>query len=175
MTLSLLRALACAALLTAAACGQSGTDAGQPAAQQGDGSVELSSTRNLPDWLLVARQRDCRGEGADDAQCLGEVHFNQRTITRNADGTADIWVQARHGQPQLYQVETEQATTSVRFTLERLHYRFNCATEQFFVVERQIMGAGETVVARDEPRQIWRAPARGSITAIVMPIACRGG
>ena len=29
-------------------------------------------------------------------------------------------------------------------------------------------------VARDEPRPIYRAPVRGSATAIIMPIACRG-
>ena len=58
--------------------------------------------------------------------------------------------------------------------MERLHYRFNCQTEEFIVVERQIMGPGEDVVARDEPRAIFRAPVQGSVTGIIMPIACRG-
>jgi hypothetical protein len=30
------------------------------------------------------------------------------------------------------------------------------------------------VIARDEPRQIYRAPVRGSVTGIIQPIACRG-
>jgi len=42
------------------------------------------------------------------------------------------------------------------------------------VVERQIKGPDERVVARDEPRQIYRDPLRGSITHVIMPIACRG-
>jgi len=135
----------------------------------------LSTTASLPDWLLVARQRDCARDAPPEDQCpLGEVHFNQRTITRGADGFADIWVQASHGQAQLFKTETATTRTTIRFTLERLHYRFNCTTQEFVVVERQIMGAGETVVARDQPRQIYRAPLRGSITHIVLPIACRG-
>lgn len=167
------------ALLTLAACGQPAAPAGQQP-QQGEApaqpaerdSVILGSTRNLPDWLLVARQRDC----AVGEECgRGEVHFNQRTITRSADGTADIWVQVRHATPQLYQMEDATTQTTIRYEMQRLHYRFNCQTSQFYVVERQIMGAGETVVARDQPPQIYRAPVQGSVTAIVMPIACRGG
>lgn len=166
-------ALSALALLALAACGD--VEAPKQQGQVREGPVILGSTRNLPDWLLVARQRDCRAEGAADQQCLGEVHFNQRTITRSADGTADIWVQVRHGQPQLYRFEDATTETTIRYEMQRLHYRFNCTTQEFVVVERQIMGAGETVVARDNPRQIYRAPVRGSVTAIVLPIACRGG
>jgi hypothetical protein len=160
------------ALLALAACGQAEAPSGQPQAPTGEGPVVLATTRNMPDWLLIARQRDC-APGEDCPR--GEVHFNQRTITRNADGTADIWIQVRHGTPQLYQIEDATTETTIRFDVQRVHYRFNCTTEQFVVVERQIMGAGETVVARDNPRQIYRAPVRGSVTAIALPIACRGG
>jgi hypothetical protein len=168
------RALLACFLVTLAACGQAKAPDAQPAA--GPGGVILSSTRNLPDWLLVAKQRDCARDAKEEDQCpLGDVHFNQRTITRNAEGFADIWVQASHGRPQLYAIETETAITTIRFTLERLHYRFNCNTEQFALIERQIMGEGETVVSSDQPPEIYRAPARRSITNVVMPIACRGG
>lgn len=168
-------ALLCVAAAGLAACGQP-TQPTAPAEQgQGEGPVVLATTRNMPDWLLVARQRDCAVDAPAEEQCpLGEVHFNQRTITRTADGFADIWVQASHGQPQLFEYETDTTRTTIRFELERLHYRFNCNTRQFVVVERQIMGPDDRVVARDEPRQIYRDPLRGSITHIVMPIACRG-
>ena len=171
--ISMRTVLAVLALLTLAACGQgqTTTQQGQTAAPQ-EGPVVLATTRNMPDWLLVARQRDC-DPGGDCPR--GEVHFNQRTITRRADGTADIWVQVRHGTPQIYAIEDATTETTIRYEMQRVHYRFNCQTSQFFVVERQIMGAGETVVARDAPQQIYRAPVRGSVTAIVMPIACRGG
>jgi hypothetical protein len=167
----LLLALAASALLLAACGDQNASKGNQPAANGSNNNVVLGSTRNMPDWLLVARQRDCDvGESCP----RGEVHFNQRTITRNADGTADIWVQVRHGARQLYNLESETTQTTIRYDVERLHYRFNCATGDFIVVERQIMGAGETVVARDEPRPIYRQPGRGSATAILLPIACRG-
>ena len=89
--------LSALALLALAACGQA--EAPKQEAPARPGPVVLSHTQNMPDWLLVARQRDC-APGEDCPR--GEVHFNQRTITRSADGTADIWVQVRHGQTQLY-------------------------------------------------------------------------
>lgn len=172
MTLrQLIAALTC--LFTLAACGQSATPVtSSAAAAPGEpGSVMLGSTQNLPDWLLVARQRDC--DVGENCQ-RGEVLFNQRTITRNADGTADIWIMVRHGSPQLYSLEDAHTQTTIHFDTERLHYRFNCENSQFIVVERQIMGANETVVARDNPRPIYRAPLPGSATGILEPIACRG-
>lgn len=174
MTLrQLIAALTC--LFTLAACGQSGTPAAKganpPAQGESAGSVMLGSTQNLPDWLLVARQRDC---DPGESCARGEVLFNQRTITRSADGTADIWIMVRHGSPQLYSLEDEHTQTAIHYTVERLHYRFNCASSQFIVVERQIIGANDTVVARDNPRPIYRAPAPGSATGIIEPIACRG-
>lgn len=164
------RSIAAFALLALAACGQ--PTAPTNAAPAGGGSnngVALQSTQNLPDWLLVARQRDCAR-----ADCVGEVLFNQRTITRNPDGTADIWLQVRHGNPQAYPIETATTRTTITYTTERLHYRFKCAEGQFMIAERQIMGAGDTVVAHDNPRPIWRAPVEGSLTPVVMPIACTG-
>lgn len=164
------RFLAASLLFAVAACGQQTSGKAEaPAAEPG--SVILGSTENLPDWLLVARQRDCE-PGGDCPR--GEVHFNQRTITRNADGTADIWIQVRHGSPQLFAQSTETTETTIRFELERLHYRFNCTDGTFIVVERQIMGPREAVVARDQPEAIYRAPVRGSATGIIQPIACRG-
>jgi thermostable 8-oxoguanine DNA glycosylase len=71
-------------------------------------------------------------------------------------------------------MESATTETTIRFELERLHYRFNCESGQFIVVERQILGASDSVVARDEPRQIYRDPVRGSVTGIIQPIACRG-
>ncbi len=163
------------ALLALAACGQnaSTTSGGQSAEQpqQNTGPVLLGSTRNMPDWLLVARQRETC---AEPPCAVGDIHFNQRTITRNADGTADIWIRVHHPTTQLFQVETERRETIIRYELERLHYRFKCDTGQFVVVERQFMGANETVVARDEPRQIYRSPVQGSVTGVIQPIACRG-
>lgn len=178
----MMRLLACAALaFLLSACGPQQPAADGAAAPE-PGSVALGSTQNLPDWLLVARQRDCAADAPPEDRCpLGEVHFNQRTITRDAaNGTADIWIQVRHGQPQLFAMESATTETTIRYELERLHYRFKCEAAnpdevgQFIVVERQIMGAGEAVVARDEPRQIYRSPVRGSVTGVIQPIACRG-
>src|SRR5689334_21222021 len=149
------------AVMALVACDQATAPSRAPQTPAGGGSnnnVALQSTQNLPDWLLVARQRDCAR-----ADCLGEVLFNQRTITRNPDGTADIWLQVRHGNPQAYPIETATTRTTITFTTARLHYRFNCAEGLFTVLERQIMGSGETVVARDNPIPIYRAPADGSV------------
>lgn len=174
-------ALVC--LFTLAACGPSAPTApatplpSDPAAQV---NVALQTTPLAPDWIVAARQRDCSEVGATaepgETCAYGEVLYNQRTITRSVDGTiANIWAQVNHGTQQLYAVETETAVTRIRFTQSRLHYRFNCAEETFAIIERQIMGENETVVQRDSPREIYRAPARWSAVAIMMPIACKGG
>lgn len=151
-----------AALFTLAACGQSTAPAtNMPPAEPG--AVEFGSTRNMPDWLFILRTNDG-----------GMIHFNQRTVTR-ADGMADIWLQVRHGRNQLYSIESETTETVIHYEVERLHYRFNCQEGTFLVVERQIMGANEQVVARDEPTQIFRATPPTGAAAQVLPIACRGG
>jgi predicted small lipoprotein YifL len=153
-------------LWTLAACGQPATPAGEQAPAQteasGDGPVVLATTRNMPDWLLVLRTNDG-----------GTIHFNQRTITRE-NGFADIWLQVRYGREQLWEADTETTERVIRYELERMHYRFNCAEETFIVVERQIMGASEQVVARDEPRQIYRQTPITGAARHIMPIACRG-
>jgi hypothetical protein len=156
-------AAAAAALL--AACGQSAQQSG-PAGQAETppvGDIQMASTENMPDWLLIART----GDG-------GYVHFNQRTIHRAADGIADVWVQVRYGQQQLYQTEDDTTETIVRYEVERVHYKFRCADENFSIAERQIMGPNEQVVGRENPPELWRAaPARG-VARLVLPIACRG-
>jgi hypothetical protein len=149
------------ALFALAACGQpTETPAANAPAQEGP--VVLATTRDMPDWLFILRTN----EG-------GTIHFNQRTITRH-DGLADIWLQVRWGRDQIMQADTETTERVIHYELERIHYRFNCGAEQFVIVERQIMGANEQVVARDEPRQIWRATPASGAARHVMPIACRG-
>jgi hypothetical protein len=154
--------LAFAALLFA--CGQPAptTQTTTESNYGGDGPVVLATTRNMPDWLLVLRTNDG-----------GTIHFNQRTITRD-NGFADIWLQVRYGRNQLWDASDETTERTIRYQTERMHYRFNCAEETFIVVERQIMGANETVVARDEPEQIYRATPQSGAARHMMPIACRG-
>ncbi|HVY83895.1 MAG TPA: surface-adhesin E family protein [Caulobacterales bacterium] len=147
-----------------AACGQqqqSGT-ATTSAQPQQNGALVLSQTQNLPDWLFILRTTDG-----------GTIHFNQRTITR-ANGIADIWLQVHYGHQQIYQAAASDRLNIIHYELERIHYRFNCTDEKFVIVERQIMGSGETVVARDEPQQIWRATPETGAARYVLPIACRG-
>ncbi len=157
-----LTALIC--LFTLAACGQPAAPQGEgPAAETSrDGPVTLATTRNMPDWLLVLRTT----EG-------GTVHFNQRTITRE-NGFADIWLQVRYGHTQAWDASDETTERTIRFDVERMHYRFNCAEETFVIVERQIMGSNDQVVARDEPRQIYRATPVSGVARQMLPVACRG-
>ncbi len=156
-----LTALIC--LFTLAACGQPATPQGEaPAAEtSGDGPVTLATTRNMPDWLLVLRTT----EG-------GTVHFNQRTITRE-NGFADIWLQVRYGHTQAWDASDETTERTIRFDVERMHYRFNCTDETFVIVERQIMGSNDEVVARDSPQQIFRATPASGVARHMLPVACR--
>ena len=153
-------------LFTLAACGQPTAPAAEApattASQGGQGSVLLSTPQGLPDWLLVLRTNDG-----------GTIHFNQSTITRE-NGFADIWLQVRYGRQQAWDASDATTERTIRYDVERMHYRYNCADETFVVVERQIMGANDEVVARDEPRQIYRAAPAGGAAGHMLPIACRG-
>jgi predicted small lipoprotein YifL len=150
--------------LSLAACGQDTPPPADPgAAVTGEtGAVVLGSTQNMPDWLFILRTNDG-----------GTIHFNQRAMTRGG-GFADIWLQVRYGHQQLFAMESETQETVVRYELERIHYRFNCAEEKFVIVERQIMGANEEVVARDVPTQVYRMTPETGAARHVLPIACRG-
>jgi hypothetical protein len=148
-------------LFMLAACGQPASQqAPAPQAEDGDGPVVLATTRNMPDWLLVLRTN----EG-------GTVHFNQRTITRE-NGFADIWLQVRYGHIQAWDASDETTNRIIHFDVERMHYRFNCAEETFVIVERQIMGENEEVVARDEPRQVYRTTPMTGVARHMLPLAC---
>jgi len=150
-------------LFTLAACGQPAAPSGQaPAPAQSNGSVLLSTPAGLPDWLLVLRTNDG-----------GTIHFNQNAITRE-NGFADIWLQVRHGRSQAWDASDATTERTIRYDVERMHYRYNCAEETFVVVERQIMGSGDQVLARSEPPQIYRATPAAGAARHMLPIACRG-
>lgn len=177
----LFRALSGALFLVVVGCGEQAPTApaqdlpSDPSAQV---RVVLPTSRMSPDWIVVARQRDCPvvGQVARERCPYGEVMYNQRTITRSVDGSvANIWVQIDHGAPQLFEGETETREITIRYTRTRLHYRFKCEDETFAIIERQIIGDADAVLHRDHPREIYRAPTRWSAVAILMPIACEGG
>lgn len=150
-------------LFTLAACGQPAAPGDQaPAGGNDGGAVLLSTPEGLPDWLFVLRT----SEG-------GTVHFNRRTITRE-NGFADIWLQVRYGHTQNWDASDDTTERAIRFDVERMHYRFNCAEEKFVIVERQIMGSNEEVVARDTPPQAYRTMPSSGVARQMLPVACRG-
>lgn len=175
------RFLVAACVLALAACGQQEPGAParplptDPSAQV---QVVLPMSPMSPDWIEVARQRDCPLVGElDKERCpYGSVHYNRHTVTRSVDGsTANIWTQTTHGTPQLLQAETETTQMNIRYNQMRMLYRFQCNEGTFAIIERQIMGDNDTVIHREQPPEIYRQPVRWSAVAILMPIACQGG
>jgi hypothetical protein len=175
------RLLAAACILALAACG-----APEPAAPatplptdpSAQVHVALPISSMSPDWIEVARQRDCPlvGETAKERCPYGSVHYNWQTVTRSVDGTvANIWTQTTHGAPQLFQAETDTTVLNIRYTRMRMLYRFNCSESTFAIIERQIMGDNDAVLHSEQPPEIYRQPVRWSAVAILMPIACQGG
>jgi hypothetical protein len=148
-------------LFTLAACGQPAAPAGETpatAASQGSGngggeSVLLSTPQGLPDWLLVLRTNDG-----------GTIHFNQSTITRE-NGFADIWLQVRYGRPQAWDASDATTERTIRYDVERMHYRYNCAEETFVIVERQILGANDAGFRRGAPHAADRLPRRLTLSS----------
>lgn len=179
---TLFRALTGALVLAIAGCGEQASQTppqnlpSDPSAQV---RVVLPTSRMSPEWIVVARQRDCPIVGQTSARerCpYGEVMYNQRMITRSVDGSvANMWVQIDHGAPQLFEAETETTEIAIRYTRTRLHYRFRCNEDTFTIIERQIIGEADAVLHRETPTEVYRAPTRWSAVAILMPIACEGG
>lgn len=168
-------------LFTLAACGepepQAPATAPLPADPSAQVRVALPMSRMSPDWITIARQRDCTGREDAGERCpYGEVFYNRHMITRSVDGAvANAWVQTDHGAPQLFQGETETTTLNIRYTRTRLHYRFRCNEGTFAIIERQILGASEAVLHRESPPEIYREPRRWSAVGLLLPIACEGG
>lgn len=174
------RFLAAACVLALAACEQepAAPATSLPTDPSAQVRVVLPMSPMSPDWIEVARQRDCPLVGeVDKERCAyGSVHYNRHTITRSVDGTvANIWTQTTHGAPQLFQAETETTEMNIRYTRVRMLYRLKCNEGTFAIIERQIMGDNDTVVHREQPPEIYRQPVRWSPVAIFMPIACQGG
>jgi hypothetical protein len=176
------RLLLSALVLALAACGEPEQPAAPAAPLPADPSAQVRVVMPIssmsPDWIEVARQRDCPLVGEQDKErCpYGSVHYNRQTITRSVDGTvANIWTQTTHGAPQLFQAETETTTLNIRFTHMRLLYRFHCNEGTFAIIERQIMGDDEAVMHREQPPELYRQPVRWSAVPILMRIACQGG
>lgn len=155
-----------AAALALASCGAAEDKAGAAPAETSaeTGQITLDSTASLQDWLMLARTSDG-----------GYVHFNQRSIFREPGGDASIQVQIRYGQPQLFRTETEASETTVRYTVERVTYHFQCGEGAFYPGERQIIGEGDVVQATiPTASEIYRPVRARGIAALIMPVACRG-
>lgn len=168
--------------LTLAACGEPAQPAAPANPLPTDPSAQVRVAMPIssmsPDWIEVARQRDCPlvGEQSKERCPYGSVSYNHQTITRSVDGTvANIWTQTTHGAPQLFQAETESTELNIRYTRMRMLYRFHCNEGTFAIIERQIMGDNDAVVHREQPPELYRQPVRWSAVPIVMRIACEGG
>jgi hypothetical protein len=119
---------------------------------------------------LISRQRVCPLSVPSAAKCpFGDLHLDQPGITQNADGTTDIWIQVRYLQPQLYQT-TDHGV--IRFMVERLHYRFNCATREFVVVQFLTLDAEGDIVSGERPNEAFRAPALSSVADNILLTVC---
>ena len=90
-------------------------------------------------------------------------------MTLNTEGAPDIWIQVRYLQPQLFQT-TDHGV--IRFTVERLRYRFNCATREFVVVQSLALNAEGDIVIGERPNESFRAPTLGSVADIILQRAC---
>lgn len=163
----LIAALALAAL---AACGretpqQTVAVAPLPATcEEPAAAVTLRQTRNAPDWLLFARQAGG-----------GDILFNQRSIRRCGDNEAEITVQVHYTQPQLYAEETDRTRTTVRYTIERVRYRYRCSAEEYRVIQRQIVGDHDDIVATiPGPPDLWRPLSPSGVAGLIKQTACVG-
>jgi hypothetical protein len=135
------------------------------------GPVTYYSMSDLPDWVQVARQRDCDLDG----RCLlGEVKFNRQTVVRNADRTADAWVQVEYAIPRRETIETADSVIRLTYQRERLKYRLNCDTGHFMILERLLLDENETLLTEAAPDIGFRRPSPGGAADQLKRTACYG-
>jgi hypothetical protein len=166
--------LSALALLSLAACsdepvfggkGKAPPAAALPASCEDPAAVvQLRTTQNQPDWLLFARQ-----SGG------GDIQFNQRSIRRCGNNEAEITVRVRYGEPQLYGTEDAKFETTIRYTVEHVRFRYRCASNEFTVLDRQIIDQNDRVAATIPGNpDAFRGVPEGGTAALIMPTACSG-
>ena len=127
--------------------------------------VVLRTTQTQPDWLLFAHQAGG-----------GDIHFNQRSIRRCGDNEAEIVVQVRYVEPQLYAIEhADRSQTTVRYTVERVRYHYRCTPATFAIVDRQVVDDSDRVVATIPGRaDLYRPATPASPAGLIIRTACLG-
>ena len=149
MLKSLRGAVALAAVLFAVSCGPAAeppaaaTSAAPNPEQLAGGPVEPTPPAKpspFPQWLQIAQQAGG-----------GSIQYHPASIQRDSStGIADVWVQVIYAAPQIYTSESKVATQRIEYTRERFLFRFDCNNVKYAIMDRRIMGVGETV-AEDIP------------------------
>jgi hypothetical protein len=152
------------ACLTLAACGRTPEQPPPAFPETGAQQVDIGVAEGLPQWLQIARQSDG-----------GFIHWDRTSLIRRPGGEAEVWVQVRFGEPQLFESETETTTQAVRYEIERVHYRFKCMERTFAILERRFIGNEERILgAVPTDPVVFRAIPSNGAAAVLEPVACRG-
>jgi len=127
----------------------------------------VTSNSIAPDWIPIA-------QGAEGTI----VSYDPRSITRDdAAGTADIWVQYKHKYAMFYHSEDDKTKRELEYYVERVLYRFRCATGVVATAERRLMDQGdvaaETFKTPPAAETDWKPVAPNGPTALVVGPACR--
>lgn len=152
-----------------AACGGEEKQAAAPAALPAScddpaAVVQIEYLRNSPDWIYMSPQAGG-----------GRVHWGQHTLRRCGDNEAELWLQVQYGAEQLHGETGGGYETIIRYTLERFHFRFRCTEQTYALIESQIIGPDEQVIATipGDP-DTFRPRTPGSPASQIMDTACRG-
>lgn len=120
----------------------------------------------FPGWLTIANQRGG-----------GIVQYQPESIKREANGTAEIWVQILYTEPHTFVTDLKDVTQTIQYFRERFLYRFDCKLSRFHVMERNIMREAELVAEtipmpqRDE--NDWQSVGNGGVATVAYGPACK--
>jgi hypothetical protein len=122
----------------------------------------------FPQWLEIARQA---GGGA--------VQYHPASIQRDPKTKiADMWIQIIYSEPHTFVVNHPTAVEKITYQIERFLYRIDCEGARFAIMDRRIMGEGETV-AQDIPTSTkpgetpWQDIEQGGVAEVAYDPACK--
>ncbi len=138
-----------------------------PAPSTAVAQAALAKPDVFPQWLQVANQA---GGGA--------VYYHPASIVRLPDASAaEVWVEVLFGTDQTYVTEDKTTRQTITYTRERFLFRFDCNRTKYVIVERRIMGAGETIAETiktpAEAQNAWMDVNPGGVTAVTLGPACK--
>jgi hypothetical protein len=158
----------CSALLIVGCTQQSATKSLAGTDNTPRNSMLHDPDKVLPQWMPIAR-----------VSGSGDVRFDRQSITRSPDDiTAEILIEIRYPDEQQTTIEDADFKEVIAFQRERVLYRFDCEAGTAALIERRLMGQGDSVshtIPYPSDSSAFKPVKAGGIAMEIIGPACNIG